>query len=464
MPNNMKTSKALKLIGIGTLILMIVGFYNGYPLVYSDTGTYIFSGIEKFIPNDRPVTYGLFISLFDFDYSLWFVIVFQNLITAYVIFEVLRTLNINKNFAYIYLSILLFLVFFTGIGWYSNQIMPDFFAPISVLIIFVLIKKDNISIYTRITLSVILVYSMVSHLSHLLIGSSLIVLIVLLKLFAHKSFYDIQPRKLVFAAIIVFSSWLVLPGINAIIEKKFILAKGSHVMIMAHLNQTGILKKFLNENCNNDEFKDCVLCNYKDSLPIDLASFIWSDKQILQKSGGWIGSKKEYDRIINATLIKPKYLFLNIYRSFCYGLIQLTRNGIGQGLDAYNKGSAPYGQIHWHFHDELNNYLNSRQNLWNGIYLKLDTLNTFNLIILILSLFIVIYLFSTPISSKMDSNTITFLIFVIIAIIINSFITAGLNSPYGRFQARVVWLLPFAICVILSTHLNIIIKYFKRSS
>jgi len=51
--------------------LMLPAFYNGYPLVYSDTGTYIASGFEGKVPNSRPITYGLFIRHSSLTASLW---------------------------------------------------------------------------------------------------------------------------------------------------------------------------------------------------------------------------------------------------------------------------------------------------------------------------------------------------------------------------------------------------------
>ena len=187
------------------------------------------------------------------------------------------------------------------------------------------------------------------------------------------------------------------------------------------------------------------------------ASFIWSSN-ILTNTGGWENSKDEYNKIITETLKQPKYLFLNIYRSITYGFIQLTKNEIGQGLTAYNEGSAPYGQIHWRYHNELNNYLNSRQNKWNGVNLKFDILNTFHLILIILSIFLVLILFTSSIRLKINPNTLEFIIFVIVAIIINSFITAGLNSPCERFQARIVWLLPLSIMILIVYNYEILIK------
>lgn len=53
----------------GAFIIAFVGLFNGYPLVYSDTGTYIYSGFDRFIPADRPIVYGLFLKFFSFNFS-----------------------------------------------------------------------------------------------------------------------------------------------------------------------------------------------------------------------------------------------------------------------------------------------------------------------------------------------------------------------------------------------------------
>ncbi|MFK8101257.1 MAG: hypothetical protein AB8G15_01985, partial [Saprospiraceae bacterium] len=69
----LRTALLPKLLTIllGTIILLFVAFYNGYPLVYSDTGTYIQSGFELFVPVDRPLTYGLFLRYTSLGISPW---------------------------------------------------------------------------------------------------------------------------------------------------------------------------------------------------------------------------------------------------------------------------------------------------------------------------------------------------------------------------------------------------------
>jgi hypothetical protein len=451
--------KPLLHIGIGTIILSIIGLYNGYPLVYSDTGTYIYSGFGKFIPNDRPITYGLFLWFFSFNYSAWFVILMQNFLTAFVLYQTLKLFKFKESFLVrFYFYVIMFLVIFTGIGWYSNQLMPDFFAPLVALIIFaILVGEGEITLFSKSILILVLVYSLITHFSHLLIGTVIILIAIFFKVVLKQKMKRISFKRISLAVAILISGWLLLPGINYLVEKKFILSKGSHVFIMAHLADGGILKKFLKENCSKPEFQDCKLCAYKDALPTDLASFIWSSNNILENTGGWLESKEEYNKIIMGTLKDPKYLLLNTYRSLTYGFVQLTKNEIGQGLSAYIEGSAPYGQIHWRFHDELNNYMNSRQNKWSGVNLNLNILNTVHLVLIMVSLFILILLFTNQLLiSKIDPLTLNFLIFVIIAIIVNSFITAGLNSPCERFQARVIWLLPLAEIILVVKNFSVI--------
>lgn len=456
MEHHAKIGPQLLSVGIGALLLSLIGLYNGYPLVYSDTGTYIYSGFDMFIPVDRPLPYGLFVRFFSFKYSAWFVILFQNLLTAIVIYEAVKLfLGQRVYFRQVYFAIMLFLVFFTGIGWYSNQLMPDFFAPVTILAIFILLKRKTGSVFSTVLLGGILIYSLITHFSHLLIGTTLMAVVICGKAIFKQQLKDLGIKRILYVGGIVCSGWLILPTINYVVEKQFILSKASHVFLMAHLNDTGILEKFLNENCSKPEFKECKLCHYKDSLPVDLASFIWSGK-ILENTGGWIESKEEYNKIVTETLKQPDYLFLNIYRSLSYGLIQLTKNEIGQGLSPYNEGSPPYGQIHWRFRNELNTYLNSRQNKWDGANLKFDTLNTIHSALIACCLFFLVFLLTSSVLRRIEPGTLLFLLFVLIAIAVNSFITAGLNSPCERFQARVIWLLPFALMLLCIKNAGVI--------
>src|SRR4051812_5172804 len=125
MKNNIKF---LIFVCTGAFCLMLDAFYNGFPLVYSDTSTYIASGFELESPFDRPITYGLFLRIFSLNgLSLWFVIFFQSLILSYLIFLVVQLVIRQESFLMFGLLTIILLSLFTGVSWTVSQLMPDVF-------------------------------------------------------------------------------------------------------------------------------------------------------------------------------------------------------------------------------------------------------------------------------------------------------------------------------------------------
>lgn len=454
---------------IGAIVLSFVSFTNGYPLFYSDSGTYIFSGRLMEIPIDRPIMYGLFIRCFG-PISLWTVVIVQNLITSFFVYETCSLFfEKNKKSNYIFYFIILFLTLFTGIGWYSNQIMPDFITPIIILGIFILFFQKNIDVFKATLISILLIIFIPTHFSHLLIASILSIVITLgnftfLKKRLSQSGFTISLKRIVFGVAVACSGWVILPTVNLVISGEFYQSKSSHVFFLASMADKGILQRFLKENCNNPTYTNCKLCEYKAEIPRDVAAFIWADgdSSVFHKTGGWHNSKQEYDKIINATLTNPKYLSEHIYKSVAYGLTQLTQNKIGHGIGPYLEDSAPYFAIVKWYKMEYTMYLNSKQNKSGAEALGLPVINLFNAVLLLLSMFILLYIYFSPDKIHFNSYTILFLSIMIWGIIINSMVTAGLSAPYGRYQARVTWLMEFGILMFLIKNRDHLIKSIKN--
>jgi len=439
---------------LGTFILSIVGLYNGYPLVTSDTGTYIYSGFENVIPLDRPIVYGFLIRHLSLEYSLWFVVFFQNLLMAFVLLETLKIFISNLlKLKQAYVILLLGLTLFTGISWYTNQLMPDFFAPILLLSIYILFRNKNLSKWKQAVFYGLILLSCLVHFSHMLIGMLLLVFLML----TNKK-WEFKRRRGVYMFVVMLSVFILLPSINYLVEKKFIMGKASHVFLMAHLADNGILDRFLQENCEDVEFKNCSLCEMKDSLPMDLSGFLWTS-DVVMKSGGWEGSKEEYDKIINATLTRPKYLAANVFKSFSAGIQPLFRVGIGQGVSHMGEDSPPYGQIQKHMPKELANFRNGKQNQWQGMALKIEYVNLLHKLLIIACLFLLLALRFSVLWYKLDKQSRNFVAFVLLAILINSLVTGGLNAPNERFHARVVWMFPLSMLLMLGSNFKLIYSH-----
>jgi len=431
----------------GTIMLMVIPLYNGYPLVYSDTGTYLYSGFDLFVPFDRPATYGLFVRFTSLKTSLWLTALVQSILSAWVLWLSAKRLLPDTLRYKSYLLLMAILTFFSGIGWYSGQIMPDFFAPIAILSLILVLIHPKSEPRGLIVPSILLLISLICHFSHLLIIIAMLLIIGpltwLMRNEMKTHLLKITLKRYSLAAAIIISAWLITPLIHFKLEGRFVISKGSHAFLMAHMADAGILQKFLNENCAKEGYSAYSLCSLKEKIPNDLATFLWESGGVFEQSGGWEHSKTEYDIILNEMFNTPSYLALIIKTSAIYGLSQLFHYQIGDGLSAYNEGSAPYGQIHWRFSDELNMYLNARQQKFDGLNLNFSSLNNWHLIALISCCLFWIWKLMQPTYSQTDALIRLSFIMIIAGLIANAMITGGIVAPCPRFQARVNGLLIF---------------------
>jgi hypothetical protein len=461
----LKLSSNIVRVIIGAVILQIIAFYNTYPLVYSDTGTYIYSGFDLFVPKDRPILYGILVRLFSFKQSLWLVVFIQNLITSFLIFETIRLFIKEKQTSFFYLAIGV-LVLGTSVGWYSNQIMPDFFAPILILSwVWILFQKKS-STLKKVLIWIIFIVANCTHFSHLFLSTVLLLLVLIIQTpLIRKRFFlklEFQKKKLFTFIFLVFFSWLLLPTLNTYFGGGFKLSRGGHVFLVAHLNEKEILKQILDKHCDSGKLEGCSLCEEKDDLPKDINGFIWSG-DFLERQGGWDGSKEQFDKIISISLKEPKFLISNIYYSAIYGFLQLPQIETGEGLTSYGEHSAPFGQVGWRFPHELNSYLNSKQNKYNGKNLNFETINIFHISLVLISLLFLFFITIKSISFKIPKQQMLMVYFVIISIALNSFVTAGLSAPYSRYQSRVIWLVPFIALILFWAHRKNFFPSKKRS-
>src|SRR5256885_2067744 len=110
--------KFITAVVIGALLLMSDAFYNGCPIVNSDTSTYLASGFELETPFDRPIPYGLFIRVFSFNGApLWTVIFFQACVISYLILLIFKKVLGERFNLIVGVTAILFLSLFTGLSY-----------------------------------------------------------------------------------------------------------------------------------------------------------------------------------------------------------------------------------------------------------------------------------------------------------------------------------------------------------
>ena len=102
---------------IATLLLLTAALFNGYPLVFSDSGTYVFSGWEMKVPVDRPIIYGIFLRVVSAGFSLWLPVMVQCFVLAWLLRLFWRTFFPAEGMSMRFLFILAGLCALTPIAW-----------------------------------------------------------------------------------------------------------------------------------------------------------------------------------------------------------------------------------------------------------------------------------------------------------------------------------------------------------
>lgn len=427
--------KFILFVFLGSLCLMTDAFYNGFPIVYSDTSTYIASGFELKTPFDRPITYGLFLRLFSLHgLSLWFVIFFQGLILSYLIFLIVRLVADNKSFLKFGLLIIIFLSLFSGVSWTVSQIMPDIFTSIALLSA-TLILLGTFKKSTLICLYILFFISVAMHISHVLLFALILIIIFVLRQFILPK-QDYRKRNLRITTLFILTIVTMLTMGSAI-------SKSKHVFFMGAMVEHGIVKNYLNDYCDTKDYK---LCAYKDSLPDRAYKFIWDEQSPFYKIGAWKETKKEFNEIIYGTLSQPKYIGMHINESFKATLQQLTLFSIGDGNGSFLEGTLLYYRVSKYFSNDVSSYASSKQN-----QSRLDLINFFNSlfqIIIVLSLFLIIFLL-IKFASSLDKQIKFMAIVFFIGIILNAWDCGTFANAIDRLGCKMIWLIPFTTTILL---------------
>ena len=247
-----------------SLIILLPVFYNGYPLFYSDSAVYILASnlfgalikTEDF-PYLSGIGYALFIRIVAWQASLYLVVLAQAFILNLLIYHSLKVLLPVKKIIHFHLPISIVLSICSSMGWTTSQLMPDIFTSYLVLSVFLFYSWDKKSWATYIFLSIIIIFSILSHLTNITISVLIIGLLFLLFLIKRSYRKDLMIfiKKTVIVVALIFTSLLILIGLN----NKYYNFKGlsptSNIFFIARLMDTGFMLEFLNEKCPEKSYE-----------------------------------------------------------------------------------------------------------------------------------------------------------------------------------------------------------------
>lgn len=419
------------LLGLSALLFSFGALYNGYPLITGDSSIYISSGFTLDVPAERPIFYGLFLRFFSLGASLWLVIFTQGFILSWLFRRIVILCTKNSN-AYFFLTFSFLLTIFTAATWENSKIMADIFICFYFLAAILFLFDKEQSPWRTTLYLLIIVWAGLSHYSHLLIMSLSLLGLIGLK-YVVPILKELSIKKLLAMFGLSLFAWFTVAFSNYQAGNGFILSKSSHVFVMGKLSENGMLKTYLDDHCEEENFR---ICQFKDSLPITGWMFVWQPWSPVYHTGGWEANREEYKTIIKGTFTEPKYLWMHCYKSVLTTFVQLAQLEVGDAVFPMKEGSNTFDALHAHFPDEENAALYTKQRFG---FIKFKMYTEWYLLTMMLSCLGLVWLVYRK---QVSPLFLKILIILILMLWVNAFAGGNLANISSRLNMRMMWLLP----------------------
>jgi len=435
-----KTWPRAGVVLLGALLLAWPALYNGFPLLYPDSMTYLGDGrvvaravflhrLSDFY-GVRSFFYSLVILPLHWNLSPWPVVALQCLLAAFVLRLVARSVAPRLTAAR-YLLLVLGLSLLTSVSWYADFIMPDILGPVLYLIVYLLVfAPETLPRTERWVLYPIAWWAVTSHASHLLLAGLLVVLLALYAAVAREGFRA-RMRALGGVAAMVALAALAQIALHGYLYGKPSLNGERPPYLMARLVADGPGRWYLEKHCPQAQW---VLCDHLKELSDDPDEFLWGADGVYETL-----TNEEQQRLASEEL---PFVLATVR---AYPREQLERSGANFREQLLAFGSYGFDPSPWilsEFDGVLPraraSYVQSRQA--RGA-LPLDLLAEIQYWVVVASLAAIAGLI--PFLWRRHAPPLAGLAFVIGTMVVaNAAVTGVLSVVDDRYECRVIWLIP----------------------
>ncbi len=436
MPDVRHRAAEVGWVALFALLLTWPMVYNGFPLVFSDTGAYLASGVERFVPGDRPVFYGLFLAAASSLGGLSFAVFVQALCVAYVarLFLMWAAPDAPRSvlaFAFLAIAAL------TPVAWLSSWLMPDIFGSLVVLTAILFVQGfEVLRLSQRVWLALILLLALLTHTGNLLLFGAMLVATALVgTLFKLR----ICWRGVASATLIALMAALLSILSNALAHGRWTINPGSQAFLAARLVGDGFMKPFLDRHCPSEP--TLPLCPERDSLQgMTNNNFLWDKPSLADSTGAWNRRAAEYHALNTRVMQDSAGPILAAALGNTLKLLNRSQFGadpLDPNLQSYSSGATPTRQrIEQYFPRAKPRFLAARQQTEQ---LHLTAINRLHLWWTWISYALLVFAAAAAYQAR-NQRVLALVAVVAIALVLNAAIHGTLSGVYTRYQVKVTWL------------------------
>jgi hypothetical protein len=425
------------------LALLWPALWNGFPLVFYDTGGYLVRAFDSTLGLGRSTVYGMFLAL-GIPFHFWTNVAAQAALVVWLIVLTLRIEDFGGRPA-LAMAVVMGLAFFTGIPWYAGQLMPDIFVVAAVLALYLLAFGDRrehaamdssavvLQSWERALLVAVVAFAVASHMATLALAVGLLVTLFVLRRLA-------TPLKMSRPAILlptvsVAVGTVLLLASNFAISGRFAITPGGENFIFAHLLDDGIVARYLDDKCPDPSLR---LCAFRDRLPPSGNDWMWvSDSPLHTEFGGGEGFAPEATRVIGEILRRyPGLVLKSALQDMLYQFV------LNRSWDGPSEAPHTAWAIQTYAPDSLASFSASRQ---QHDRLQADELTAHHTPIAFAALFALPLIVAFGFYGLVRRSTAAFALFALLALLGNAAICGALSIPSPRYQSRLAPLALFAV-------------------
>jgi hypothetical protein len=385
---------------------------------------------------DKPWIYGPLLHFFHWRITLWLPMAAQALLVSHLLWLTARVLGVATALRHVALCAALALL--TTAPWATSLLMPDILGAAAWLALFLLGFGERFSRGERGWLVLVATLAIASHLSHIPLALAAIVLTALLA-------WRLAPVLRVTLPLVLAA--LLLIGSNWVGHGRASLSPHGSTFLLARLIADGPAARTIAAECPQ---RGWYLCAWAGRLPTDSDEFLWDPTSPVNRDAAgapvFLGGARissEAREIVAATLARePLTVVLATARNT---LVQIVTAEAGDTLIPDHLSAAVRPRIAVMSAAELARYDAALQPA--GAFR--DAAAPFRwphaLVLLAATLACCALLWRR----RRETTLAAFLVFVLVGCAANAAATGGLSKPHHRYQARIVWLIPFAAMVAL---------------
>ena len=417
--------------------LLWPALWNGFPIVFYDTGGYLDAAMSGILANGRSTLYGLFLRL-GIASGFWLNIVVQAVAIAWLIAATLRAHGLGGRPALV-LSVTLALAALTSLPWYAAQLMPDVWLPAGTVSLYLLaFRAGAFRPWEKWLLGSVVAFAIAGHMATLVLMVGLVGALLLWRLLTLRWSW---PRPaLAKPALSVAAGVLLILTANLLIAGKFTFTPGGENFLFGRLVETGIARHYVADHCPDPKLR---VCSFAQELPDDGDYWLWGAESPLWRMGGWEEFADEARHIVLDSL--QAYPGLHLRAAAGGAAAQFFMLKSGDGISPST----------WHTHGILEKFaprwyptfLAARQQRTGFDFDRINALHVPVALAAILGLPVIVLLSR---GRRVRRSAAALSLFVLITLAGNAMICGVLSSPHDRYQNRLVWLAPLALVVALA--------------